>query len=174
MVLSGLNEGTWPPAPAPDPWMSRPMRKRFGLPSLERPPVCRHMTLRRAFARTKSSRAPFGSTARQPFPRVGCNAWTRCFRACGLSPDVFKGGDLLAQARLLDHAKEYRPAIRLRPKPPAAARPRKLSVTQIDTWMKDPYSIYAKNVLKLEPLRPLEQELDAALRGTLVLCLTSS
>ena len=35
MILSGLNEGSWPPDPAVDPWLSRPMRKEFGLPSLE-------------------------------------------------------------------------------------------------------------------------------------------
>src|SRR5690606_1699370 len=36
VVLGGLNEGTWPGEPGPDPWMSRPMRRAFGLPSPER------------------------------------------------------------------------------------------------------------------------------------------
>src|SRR5260370_7927914 len=31
MILGGLNEGTWPGDPAEDPWMSRPMRGRFGI-----------------------------------------------------------------------------------------------------------------------------------------------
>jgi len=35
VILAGLNEGAWPPEPPADPWMSRPMRKDFGLPSLE-------------------------------------------------------------------------------------------------------------------------------------------
>ena len=36
LVLGGLNEGVWPPEPAVDPWLSRPMRAAFGLPSPER------------------------------------------------------------------------------------------------------------------------------------------
>ncbi len=36
VMLGGLNEGTWPADAAPDPWMSRPMRVRFGLPATER------------------------------------------------------------------------------------------------------------------------------------------
>src|SRR5690606_15154925 len=35
-ILAGLNEGAWPPDPGHDPRMSRPMRKDFGLPGLER------------------------------------------------------------------------------------------------------------------------------------------
>src|SRR6185436_12462026 len=35
-ILGGLNEGTWPAEPQPDPWLSRPMRAQFGLPPLER------------------------------------------------------------------------------------------------------------------------------------------
>ena len=36
VILGGLNEGTWPALPAHDPWMSRPMRRDFGLPSPEK------------------------------------------------------------------------------------------------------------------------------------------
>lgn len=32
VILAGLNEGTWPQDPGHDPWMSRPMRDKFGLP----------------------------------------------------------------------------------------------------------------------------------------------
>ena len=31
VVLGGLNEGTWPAPAAHDPWMSRPMRREFGI-----------------------------------------------------------------------------------------------------------------------------------------------
>ncbi len=44
------------------------------------------------------------------------------------------------------------------PRPPLAARPRQLSVTQIETWLRDPYAIYARHILDLKPL----DELDAA------------
>ncbi|HUF88179.1 MAG TPA: double-strand break repair protein AddB, partial [Thermohalobaculum sp.] len=32
-ILGGLNEGTWPAGPTPDPWLSRPMRAALGLAS---------------------------------------------------------------------------------------------------------------------------------------------
>src|SRR5262249_21921715 len=35
MILGSLNEGVWPAPPSEDPFMSRPMRARLGLPSLD-------------------------------------------------------------------------------------------------------------------------------------------
>ena len=54
------------------------------------------------------------------------------------------------------------------PKPPLAARPRGLSVTEIETLVRDPYAIYAKHVLRLDELEPLGRAPDYALRGTLI------
>jgi ATP-dependent helicase/nuclease subunit B len=54
------------------------------------------------------------------------------------------------------------------PRPPVDMRPRQLSVTQIGTWMADPYAIYAKHVLKLKRLDPIDAEIGPADRGTLV------
>src|SRR6185437_97129 len=36
IILGGLNENVWPPAPPSDPWLSRPMRQAFNLPPPER------------------------------------------------------------------------------------------------------------------------------------------
>jgi ATP-dependent helicase/nuclease subunit B len=41
-------------------------------------------------------------------------------------------------------------------------------VTEVQTWLEDPYSIYARHVLRLTPLDPLEQATDAADYGSLV------
>ena len=169
MILGGLNEGTWPPAPAVDPWMSRPMRKRFGLPSPERSVgLSAHDFAQALCARkvilTRSLRVDGSPTV----PARWLQRMDTVLQACGLSPEIIMQADRLAQARLLDHTDDYAPVERPRPKPPVGARPRKLSVTQIDTWMKDPYSIYARHILKLAALEPLEQPLDAAMRGTLI------
>jgi ATP-dependent helicase/nuclease subunit B len=58
--------------------------------------------------------------------------------------------------------------IRPHPTPPVAARPTRLSVTQIETWMRDPYSIYASEILKLRALAPIDQAVDAATYGSLM------
>jgi ATP-dependent helicase/nuclease subunit B len=60
------------------------------------------------------------------------------------------------------------PLSRPRPTPPLAARPRRLSVTEIETWLRDPYAIYARHVLRLKPLDPLDEALGAPDRGTLL------
>ena len=42
MVLGGLNEGVWPAAPSPDPWLAPKIRANLGLPGLEyRTGLCR-------------------------------------------------------------------------------------------------------------------------------------
>jgi RecB family exonuclease len=43
-----------------------------------------------------------------------------------------------------------------------------LPVTAIGTLMRDPYSIYARYILRLRALDPLRQEADAPLRGTVL------
>jgi ATP-dependent helicase/nuclease subunit B len=54
------------------------------------------------------------------------------------------------------------------PKPPRAQRPAKLSVTQIEDWLRDPYTIYARHILKLEPLDAVDTPPGLADRGTVI------
>src|SRR4029077_12153846 len=54
-----------------------------------------------------------------------------------------------------------------RPCPAIALRPRRLSVTEIETWLRDPYAIHARHVLRLSALKPLEEATDAADYGLL-------
>src|SRR5262249_2563450 len=73
----------------------------------------------------------------------------------------------------LTWAKTYRlsravvPAASPKPRPPLAARPRRLSVTAIETWFANPYAIYARHILGLEPLRRLDETGDARDKGIL-------
>jgi len=71
-------------------------------------------------------------------------------------------------ARGLDQPDRVTPASPPQPCPPVAVRPRVLRVTEIETLLRDPYTIYARHILKLRPLDPLEQSADAADYGVLV------
>ena len=55
-----------------------------------------------------------------------------------------------------------------RPCPPVAKRPRELSVTAIETWLRDPYAIHASRIMRLKALKPLDEATDASDYGSLV------
>merc|ERR1711969_33220 len=79
-----------------------------------------------------------------------------------------RGGHWLALARALEKPQPSPPATRPSPAPPVEARPRSLSVTEIKHLIRDPFHIYAKRVLRLAPLNPLQRAPDALLRGILI------
>ena len=54
------------------------------------------------------------------------------------------------------------------PRPPLSARPRKMSATKVEMWRRDPYSVYAKYILKLKKLDELDEEYNVADYGNLV------
>jgi len=80
---------------------------------------------------------------------------------------VARGDTYLQLSDLIDKGEPVAPSERPQPKPPVSTRPNRLSFTEIETWIRDPYAIYAKHVLKLYALPPLVREADPALRGTL-------
>jgi ATP-dependent helicase/nuclease subunit B len=75
---------------------------------------------------------------------------------------------LLHWQRLLDAPGAILPAPAPEPAPPLEARPRRLSVTQVETWIRDPYSIYARHILRLRPLDDVDMQPEAADFGTSV------
>jgi ATP-dependent helicase/nuclease subunit B len=92
-------------------------------------------------------------------------------RAAGLfdaDPAVgaaWDGGPWQAWQERLDRPDRTKPRPRPEPRPPLSARPRQLSVTAIGTLMRNPYGIYARYVLGLKPLDPLDADPGAAERG---------
>ena len=81
-----------------------------------------------------------------------------------------RGDRFLAIARGLAHRGILRIASVARPAPcpPIAARPTRLPVTAIETWIRDPYALYARYILRLDPLEAIGAAPDAADRGLLV------
>src|SRR5262249_44142773 len=71
-------------------------------------------------------------------------------------------------AQALDHPEKVEPALQPAPRPPGATRPLRLSVTAIEDWLRDPYTIYARYILKLDALDPVDMPLSAADRGSAI------
>jgi len=71
-------------------------------------------------------------------------------------------------AQELDRPDTVKPITQPAPKPPRATRPLKLSVTAIEDWLRDPYTIYAKYILRLDALDPVDMPLSAADRGSAI------
>jgi ATP-dependent helicase/nuclease subunit B len=76
--------------------------------------------------------------------------------------------DLPDLAARLDHPQAFRPIMPPRPKPPVSVRPTTFSVTRIEKLIRDSYHAYAQKILRLEPLEPIGQDVDARLRGSLI------
>ena len=167
MILGGLNEGVWPANPTDDPWLNRPMREALKLSAPER----RIGLAAHDFAMLAAQPRVLLTRARRK-DGAPSNPSRFLLRLMTLADGV--GAPIpihpaLEIARRLDAAPSApRPAPRPEPRPPVEARPRELSVTRIETWVRDPYSIYAGAILKLKKLDMLEQELDARDRGDMI------
>jgi ATP-dependent helicase/nuclease subunit B len=85
-----------------------------------------------------------------------------------LDGDQPKDGAPLIWQRLIDDPGERHPVAPPKPCPPLSARPRQLSVTAIETWIRDPYAIYARHVLRLRALDPLDADPGLAQRGSFI------
>ncbi len=81
---------------------------------------------------------------------------------------VARGEQYLRLARLLDRPERVEPIKAPEPRPPRAARPTYLSVTDVEHWLRDPYTIYAKHVLRLAPLEPVDTQPGARDRGNVI------
>jgi ATP-dependent helicase/nuclease subunit B len=169
VIIGGLIEGVWPPSPRIDPWLSRPMRHDLGLDLPER----RIGLSAHDFAQllgadevilTHSAKAGGAPAVASRFLHrleavAGGDHWKAATRA---------GEKYVAYAHELDRPAEVTPIRQPEPRPPRAVRPLKLSVTAIEDWLRDPYTIYAKYILRLDALDPVDMPLSAADRGSAI------
>jgi len=172
LILAGLEEGVWPRGAPIDPFLSRPMRARLGLP----PPERRIGLSAHDFA--QAAAAPevilIDSERRAGAPATA-SRWLWRLRTLAKGAGVALPGrrEVLAWARALDAPilpppPALRTATRPRPVPPLAARPRRMSVTGVERWVRDPYAIYARDVLKLKPLDAPDAPIEAMARGAAI------
>ncbi|WP_342071840.1 double-strand break repair protein AddB [Yoonia algicola] len=176
-ILGGMNDGVWPEAPPPDPWLNRVMRAKAGLLLPERRIGLSAHDYQQAIAGrevwiTRAKRSADAETV----PSRWVNRLTNLLKGLPAQggEDALKamkqeGDRWCAMAETLSAptdstASETRPS----PCPPIAARPKKFSVTEIKTLIRDPFAIYARKTLRLNALDPLVPTADAPLRGTLI------
>ena len=169
LILGGLTEGAWPPETRTDPWLSRPMRQQLGLDLPER----RISLSAHDFAQAMGAPEIVLTYAAKVAgaPSVTSRFVQRLAAIAGetrWSDAVGRGADYLALARALDAPAKVEPVAAPAPCPPLAARPKRLSVTEIEHWMRDPYSIFAKHVLGLTELDAIDTPPGYADRGSVI------
>jgi ATP-dependent helicase/nuclease subunit B len=166
VILGSLNEGTWPNETTSDPWLSRPMRKAIGLEAPERQiGLAAHdfysLAASPRVILTRSKKAEGAPTT----PSRWMLRAKQLAKGLGIETALDARAELLAWTRGIDDGKREKRAQPPEPRPPADARPRRLSVTEIERWLRDPYAVYAKHVLRLKPLDPIDLEPGPRERG---------
>lgn len=169
VVLAGLNETVWPAATDPGPWLNRAMRAKLGLAAPEREigQTAHDFVqglMHPAVAVTWSKRA--GKAPLMP------SRWILRLRAllekCGVPASTQLDAALPLLAQALDQPEALLTLVKPLPAPPVALRPRRFSVTEIEKLIRDPYAIFARRILGLDPLEPLGGTADPSLRGLIV------
>lgn len=172
MILGGLNEESWPRDAGHDPWMSRPMRRNFGLPSVERGvglaahDFAEHMSAAEVFI-TRSIKDEGTATV----PARWLQKFRTLLKAAGKEEMWMGGSHYLSWVKSMDypdHQSKPLTASIPAPCPPQSARPVILSATWIEKWMKNPYRVYAEKILKLKMLDPIDADKTHADRGSFV------
>jgi ATP-dependent helicase/nuclease subunit B len=169
VVLGGLDEGVWPPRTETDAFLNRPMRARVGLA----PPERRIGQTAHDFVQALGVEDAVVTRAqkRNGSPMVPSRFLQRikAFAGDAIWAEMTEaGGRYLRLARVLDTPEPMPPLRRPAPKPDTAMFPRTLSVTEIETLVRDPYSIFARHILKLDAIEPLAAAPSAAERGTII------
>jgi ATP-dependent helicase/nuclease subunit B len=169
IIVGGLIEGVWPPAPRIDPWLSRPMRHELGLDLPERriglsahdfAQLLGHHDVILSHS-AKAGGAP--AVASRFLHRLEAVAGEERWKAATAA-----GEQYVQYALALDAPAEVKPITQPEPRPPRATRPLWLSVTQIEDWLRDPYTIYARHILDLQPLDRVDMPPSAADRGSAI------
>ena len=168
-VLGGLVEGVWPPEARSDPWLSRPMRHELGLDLPERRVGLSAHDFAQALGAkevvlTRAARIAGAPTVASRFVQrlaavAGAERWLKAIQ---------RGERYLALARRLDQPAQRVRFDRPAPAPPVATRPDRMSVTDVENWLRDPYTIYAKHILRLPVFDPVDTPPGAADRGTVI------
>ncbi len=168
VILSGLNEPGWPDVPAVDGWLNRPMRQGLGMNLPERRIGQSAHDFCQALG---ASRVILTRAAKEEGGLAKPSRWLvrldTLAKALGQENGIAQH-PALNWAQQLDVPAKIIPGQAPQPKPPVPARPRKLAVTHIEQWVRDPYAFYVRHILRLRPLDPIDADPTAGERGTFI------
>ncbi len=180
IVLGGLNEGLWPATPTPGPFLSRGMRREMKLSLPERRyGLAAHdffeLSANPTVYLTRSKRSESGPTI--------ASRWVWRLQTLlqgAVGEDGFKqrlgtADHYVNWAQKLDYVSADAVVAAKEPKPTPnkvdrwnTDKGRSLSITEVKTLIRDPYSIYGKHVLGLRRLQDLGQELGPSEFGSAI------
>ena len=174
IIIAEVNEGIWPKLPDADMWMSRPMKHDFGLPQAERA-----IGLMAAdFAHLLHAKEVFITRAAKSADSSPTNKsrwWLRLetVLAANFAHNRSDYAFIYNQpySQWAKNLERHLPAHQIKapnPCPPVEHRPRKLSASNIEILMRDPYTIYAKYILHLYPLDELDKLMQSKDLGIIV------
>jgi ATP-dependent helicase/nuclease subunit B len=165
VICAGLNETTWPQIAQPDPWLAPAIRRRLGLATLDRNIGLSAHDLATALGAnevllTRAKRDRSGPTVASRF----------LLRIKALLGEQLQTDLETPQLAVFLDAPTEKLKFAERPKPTPSPEQRrvKLSITDFDQLKSDPYSFYAKRILRFKALDPVDAEPSHAWRGTLV------
>lgn len=169
VILAGLNEDVWPRLSS-GPWLNQAMRRQLGLPTYEH-----ELSLQsHDFMECASQKLVFLTRPERVAQAVMTPSrwWQRivCLQPAESPGDYHRhmAERYVQWAQHMDAAEQYAPAPPPRPNPPPMLRPRQLRATQMADLLENPYAVYARSMLHLEPLEPIDREPDARLMGLLM------
>jgi ATP-dependent helicase/nuclease subunit B len=163
VILGGLNEGTWPALPAPDPWLPPKVRATLGMPTLEfRVGLAAH-----DFASALGAPEVLITRARRD-SRSPTVASRFLLRLDAISSGLPRDHVLERITRALDDPGLPMPTDRPAPLPPAEQRPDRISVTSVDRLKADPFAFYANSILRLRVEDPVDADHTARWKGEAV------
>ncbi|MEX2696733.1 double-strand break repair protein AddB [Rhizobium mongolense] len=168
LILGGLNEGSWPGQTANNPFISRTMKTEIGL----EPPERRIGQLAHDFVMASGTRhLIYSRSLRQGSTPTVASRWLQ--RLLALGGEAFerqlkaRGDRFVHWVGLLDESKSQAPAQRPSPTPPLELQPKSYSFSEVGRLRRDPYAVYARRILRLDPVDPFNRDPGAAERGTL-------
>ena len=167
MIMGGLNDEVWPARPDVSPWLSPDMVTALGLPPAEESIGRSAHQFTQLVANpnvllSRSMRSGDAPTVSSPF----LTRLMMVLKGAGLDEEIASKSQLLEIHHAMHTPAEVTPIAPPEPRPPVAARPKQLPVTGIESLMRDPYTVYAKYVLKIRPRAPLDASPSVSERGT--------